>query len=125
MIPGHVERREFGYMRHSVLALYAALKVHEGEVFAKAEEKNIHEFLDFLSEVYEKWGMTRRLHIVTDNFSAHKTVKARQWLRCIDLFIYILLRLIRCGSIRRRCGLVFCQGSFCPSKPLNLYLGFD
>jgi putative transposase len=80
MKPGQVERREFGYKRHGVLALYAALKVHEGEVFAKMEEKHTHvEFLGFLREVYERWGQGEELHIVMDNFSAHKTAEVAVW----------------------------------------------
>lgn len=80
MMPGQVERREFGYKRHGVLALYAAMKVHEGEVFAKTEEKHTHvEFLGFLNEVYGRWGQNRELHIVMDNFSAHKTSEVMRW----------------------------------------------
>lgn len=80
MKPGQVEKREFGYRRHGVLALYAALKVHEGEVFAKMEQKHTHvEFLDFLEEVYGRWGQSEELHIVMDNFSAHKTVEVALW----------------------------------------------
>ncbi len=80
MTPGRVERREFGYKRHGVLALYAALKVHEGEVFAKTEEKHTHvEFLGFLNEVYAHWGQDKELHIVMDNFSAHKTKEIVRW----------------------------------------------
>jgi len=80
MMPGQVERREFGYKRHGVLALYAALKVHEGEVFAKTEEKHTHvEFLGFLDEVYDRWGQDKELHIVVDNFSAHKTSEVTSW----------------------------------------------
>jgi putative transposase len=80
MVPGQVERREFGYRRHGVLALYAALKVHEGEVFAKTEVKHTHvEFLGFLNEAYVRWGQSKELHIIMDNFSAHKTVEVRRW----------------------------------------------
>lgn len=80
MMPGQVEKREFGYKRHGVLALYAALKVHEGEVFAKTEVKHTHvEFLGFLNEVYDRWGQGKELHFVMDNFSAHKTVEVMRW----------------------------------------------
>lgn len=79
--PGQVERREFGYKRHGVLALYAALKVHEGRVFAKTEKKHTHvEFLSFVEDVYSKWGKRRELHFVVDNFSAHKTAEVTAWL---------------------------------------------
>jgi len=81
MLPGHVEKREFGYKRHGVLALYAALKVHEGEVLGKTEQKHTHvEFLSFLEEVYLAWGQLKELHIVVDNFRAHKTPEVMQWL---------------------------------------------
>jgi transposase len=80
MAPGHVEKREFGYRRHGVLALYAALKVHEGRVFARAEKRHTHvEFLSFVEDVYRKWGRRRELHFVVDNFSAHKHRDVMQW----------------------------------------------
>ena len=80
MRPGRVERREFGYKRRGVLALYAALKVHEGEIFAKTEKKHTHvEFLSFVEEVYRKWGRKKELHFVVDNFSAHKHKDVLQW----------------------------------------------
>jgi putative transposase len=81
LTPGCVEKREFGYKRHGVLALYAALKVHEGKVFAKTEKKHTHvEFLGFLKDIYRRWGQRRELHIVVDNFSAHKTQDVTRWL---------------------------------------------
>jgi len=81
MLPGKVEKREFGYKRHGVLALYAALKVHEGKVFGKTEKKHTHvEFLSFVKEIYRKWGRKKELHFVVDNFSAHKTDEVKKWL---------------------------------------------
>lgn len=78
---GRVERREFGYKRHGVLALYAALKVHEGKIFGKTKMKHTHvEFLSFVKEVYRKWGRKKELHFVIDNFSAHKTDEVKRWL---------------------------------------------
>jgi transposase len=81
MASGRVERREFGYKRHGVLALYAALKVHEGKIFGKTEKKHTHvEFLSFVKEIYRKWGRKKELHFVVDNFSAHKTDEVKKWL---------------------------------------------
>lgn len=81
MASGRVERREFGYKRHGVLALYAALKVHEGKIFGKTEKKHTHvEFLSFVKEIYKKWGRKKELHFVIDNFSAHKTNEVKRWL---------------------------------------------
>lgn len=81
MAIGMVEKREFGYKRHGVLALYAALKVHEGKIFGKTEKKHTHvEFLSFVKEIYKKWGRKKELHFVVDNFSAHKTDEVKKWL---------------------------------------------
>lgn len=81
MKQGQTEKREFGYKRHGVLALYAALKVHEGEVFGKTEKRHTHaEFLSFVKDVYRKWGRKKELHFVIDNFSAHKHKDVMTWL---------------------------------------------
>lgn len=81
MAIGRVERREFGYKRQGVLALYAALKVHEGKIFGKTEKRHTHvEFLSFVKQIYKKWGRKKELHFVVDNFSAHKTDEVKEWL---------------------------------------------
>lgn len=81
MAIGRVERREFGYKRRGVLALYAALKVHEGKIFGKTEKRHTHvEFLSFVKQIYKKWGRKKELHFVVDNFSAHKTDEVKEWL---------------------------------------------
>lgn len=77
---GQPEKREFGYKRHGVLALYAALKVHEGKVFGRTEKRHTHvEFLSFVKDIYKKWGRKKELHLVVDNFSAHKHKDVMQW----------------------------------------------
>jgi len=81
MKQGQTERREFGYKRHGVLALYAALKVHEGQIIGKTEKRHTHtEFLSFVKDVYKKWGKKKELHFVIDNFSAHKHKDVKHWL---------------------------------------------
>jgi transposase len=80
MMQGCVEKREFGYKRHGVLALYAALKVHEGRVLARTEMRHTHvEFLSFVKNVYWRWGRKKELHFVVDNFSAHKHKDVMDW----------------------------------------------
>jgi len=79
--PGHVEKRDARYRRHGALALYAALKVHEGKVFGKAEKHFTHaEFLSFIKDVNRIWGKRRELHFIADNFSAHKHEDVTKWL---------------------------------------------
>lgn len=80
MKQGQPEKREFGYKRHGVLALYAALKVHEGKVLGKTEKRHTHaEFLSFVKDIYKKWGRKKELHFVIDNFSAHKHKDVMAW----------------------------------------------
>ena len=81
MKQGQPEKREFGYKRHGVLSLYAALKVHEGKVLGKTEEHHTHvEFLSFVKDVYRKWGRHKELHFVVDNFATHKHPDVKEWL---------------------------------------------
>lgn len=81
MKPGEPEKREFGYKRHGAIALYAALKVHEGKVFGKTEKQHTHvEFLSFVKEVFKKWGRRHELHFVMDNFKPHRHPDVMKWL---------------------------------------------
>ena len=80
MAPGLVEKREFGYKRHGVLALYAALKVHKDTVFARTEMRHTHvEFLSFVKGVYRRWERRKELHFIVDNFSDHKHKDVVEW----------------------------------------------
>jgi hypothetical protein len=99
--PGHVERREFGYKRHGVLALYAALKVHEGSVFAKTEKQHTHvEFLSFVEDVYRNGGKEENYILWWIIFQLIKPRRLRRGLRFIGLCTFILRRLMLLGLIR-------------------------
>jgi putative transposase len=79
--PGHAERRDARYRRHGALALYAALKVHEGEILGRTEKRFTHaEFLSFIKTVHRRWGGGKELHFIVDNFSAHKHKDVMDWL---------------------------------------------
>lgn len=80
--PGQVEKRDARYKRNGALALYAALKVHEGKVLGRTERRFTHsEFISFIKTVYEEWSESGKdLHFIVDNFSAHKTKDVSEWL---------------------------------------------
>jgi putative transposase len=79
--PGQVEKRDARYKRNGALALYAALKVHEGEVLGRTEKRFTHaEFISFIKTVYGIWGEGKDLHFILDNFSAHKHKDVMDWL---------------------------------------------
>lgn len=76
--PGQVERRSFEYKRKGTTSLYAALAVHDGEVVGQCAPKHRHqEFLDFLSLLVRTYPQ-RELHLVVDNFGAHKHADVRR-----------------------------------------------
>jgi transposase len=67
------------YKRNGTVALLAALSVHQGEVTAKAVEKNNAEsFLIFLKELYRKYPR-KHLHVIVDNLTVHKHKTVQEW----------------------------------------------
>lgn len=78
---GLVERRSCEYKRNGTTALYAALSVHQGEVIGQCTQRHRHEeFLDFLRLLVRTYPR-RELHLIVDNFSAHKHHNVKAWLR--------------------------------------------
>ena len=84
MQPGFPERRTHDYVRHGTTTLFAALQVATGTVTAAVKPRHRHqEFLAFLKQVakaYPDDGTGEELHLVMDNYAAHKRVEVRDWL---------------------------------------------
>jgi transposase len=84
MQPGLAERRTHDYVRHGTTTLFAALEVATGTVTAAVKPRHRHqEFLAFLKQVaraYPDDGAGTELHLVMDNYAAHKRVEIRAWL---------------------------------------------
>jgi transposase len=79
--PGRAERHGFEYVRHGTLSLYAALEVATGQVQGKPSARHTsQDFLQFMDEIVSSQKRSRELHIVLDNFRAHKTKAVQQWL---------------------------------------------
>lgn len=79
--PGRAERRSFEYKRNGTTSLYAALAVHDGEVVGQCASRHRHqEFLDFLRLLVRTYP-GRELHLIVDNFSAHKHHNVTAWLK--------------------------------------------
>jgi len=80
MQPGLAERRSHDYVRHGTTTLFAALEVATGKVTARCQPRHRHqEFLRFLRQVAKAYP-ERELHLVMDNYAAHKRVEIRDWL---------------------------------------------
>jgi transposase len=81
MSPGRAERHGFEYYRHGTLSLYAALNTRTGEVVGQtAARHSSEEFVAFLAHLLAHQPRQREIHIIVDNFSAHKTARVKQFL---------------------------------------------
>ena len=80
MQPGFPERRTHDYVRHGTSTLFAALEIATGMVTAACKPRHRHqEFLAFLKQVAKAYP-DDALHLVMDNYAAHKRVEVRDWL---------------------------------------------
>ena len=78
--PGLAERRSHDYVRHGTTTLFAALEIATGQVTAACKPRHRHqEFLAFLKQV-ARAHPDRELHLVMDNYAAHKHPKIKAWL---------------------------------------------
>ena len=84
MQPGLPERRTHDYKRNGTTTLFAALEIATGKVTGACKPRHRHqEFLAFLKQVaraYPDTGEGTELHLVMDNYAAHKRVEVRDWL---------------------------------------------
>jgi putative transposase len=78
---GYVEGVTHNYIRHGTTTLFAALDVSSGKIMASCKKRHRHqEFLKFLMRIDENVPNDLEIHIVIDNYSAHKHQKVRNWL---------------------------------------------
>jgi transposase len=78
--PGIPERQTHDYVRHGTTTLFAALEVATGKVVDACYPRHRHqEFLRFLKQVAKTYPR-RKLHIVCDNYAAHKHSNVKAWL---------------------------------------------
>jgi transposase len=80
MQPGRPQRRSHDDIRHGTTTLFAALEIATGQVTAACQPRHRHqEFLRFLKQLARAYP-DRELHLVMDNYAAHKRVEVRDWL---------------------------------------------
>jgi len=78
--PGYPEKMEFHYKRHPTFSLLAGLSIQTGHVFGRCYRQHTqHQFLDFMHQLTELYG-ERKLYIILDNLSTHKTELVKNWL---------------------------------------------
>jgi len=69
------------YKRHGTTTLFAALNVLDGSVIGRNMARHRHqEFIRFLNAVNAEVPADKAVHVILDNYAAHKHPKVRAWL---------------------------------------------
>jgi putative transposase len=78
---GYVEGVSHNYIRHGTTTLFAALDIVSGQVLTQCKGRHRHqEFLQFLRHIDANVPQELEIHLVIDNYAAHKHPKVRRWL---------------------------------------------
>jgi transposase len=77
------------YKRHGVTTLFAALNVLEGKVFGRCMKRHRHqEFIRFLNAIDIKVPKKKAIHVIVDNYAAHKHPKVIEWIGKHPRFVF-------------------------------------
>lgn len=69
------------YKRNGTTTLFAALNVLDGSVIGQCMQRHRHqEFIRFLNQIEAKVPVGRMIHVILDNYAAHKHPKVIEWL---------------------------------------------
>lgn len=69
------------YKRNGTTTLFAALNVLDGTVIGRNMQRHRHqEFILFLNTIERQVPAGKSVHVILDNYAAHKHPKVRQWL---------------------------------------------
>lgn len=82
MKPGRCSTFTHDYKRHGTTTLFAALNVLDGKVIGDCMPRHRHqEFIRFLKRIDQETPAGLNLHIIVDNYSAHKHPRVQSWLK--------------------------------------------
>jgi transposase len=77
------------YKRHGTTTLFAALNVLDGSVTGSNMQRHRHqEFIRFLNTIEAKVPAGKIIHVILDNYAAHKHPKVLAWLARHPLWIF-------------------------------------
>jgi transposase len=77
------------YKRHGTTTLFAALDVLEGTIIGRCMQRHRHqEFIRFLGAIEAEVPMSKIVHVILDNYGAHKHPKVRAWLGRHPRFVF-------------------------------------
>jgi transposase len=77
------------YKRHGTTTLFAALNVLDGTVIGRNMQRHRHqEFIRFLNTIEAQVPASKAVHVILDNYAAHKHPKVRAWLARHERFSF-------------------------------------
>src|SRR6478672_10045080 len=77
------------YKRHGVTTLFAALDVLEGKVIGQCMKRHRHqEFIRFLNVIDAKVAKKKTVHVIVDNYAAHRHPKVLEWIENHPRFVF-------------------------------------
>lgn len=89
MKKGRVGTMTHDYKRHGTTTLFAALDVLAGKVIGQCMKRHRHqEFIRFLNAIDANAPAKKAVHIIVDNYAAHKHPKVMEWLACHPRFVF-------------------------------------
>jgi transposase len=78
---GYAGTMTHDYKRHGTTTLFAALNILDGKVIGQCMPKHRQdEFLKFLKKIDKETPKDMDLHLIVDNYGAHKTERVKKWL---------------------------------------------
>jgi len=77
------------YKRHGTTTLFAALNVLDGTVIGRNMQRHRHqEFIRFLSTIEAEVPISKVVHVILDNYAAHKHPAVQAWLTRHPRFVF-------------------------------------
>jgi transposase len=78
---GRLATMTHDYKRNGTTTLFAALNVLDGTVIGQNRQRHRHqEFIQFLNAIERQVPADKAIHVVLDNYAAHKHAKVHAWL---------------------------------------------
>ena len=87
--PGKCATWTHDYKRHGTTTLFAALDILDGTVIGRNMQRHRHqEFIRFLNAVERQVPLGKRVHVILDNYAAHKHPKVQAWLARHPMWLF-------------------------------------
>lgn len=78
---GEIRTQTHDYKRHGTITLFAALNYLDGKLISRTEKQHTNvEWLRFLKQIDRETPKDLDLHLIVDNYSAHKHSNVEKWL---------------------------------------------